>query len=74
MKTSTSSNKQNPFAVETLARIDAMVSNKLNLLLQQLERIENKLDDMASIDMPMLEAKLDFSSFLLSDLKINDVM
>ena len=74
MKTSTSSNKQNPFAVETLARIDAMVSNKLNLLLQQLERIENKLDDMASIDMPMLEATLDFSSFLLSDLKINDVM
>ena len=41
---------------------------------QQLERIENKLDDMASVDMPMSEATLDFSASLLSDLKIKHVM
>ena len=41
---------------------------------QQLDRIENKLDDMASVTMRMSEATLDFSSSLLSDLKIKYVV
>ena len=36
-----------------------------------LERVEKKLDDMATVDRPMSEATVNFASSLLEDMKIN---
>ena len=68
-----------PTAAPTTSSVDvAAITTAISTAMlehnKSLERIENKLDDMASVTMRMSEAILDFSSSLLSDLKIKYVV
>ena len=68
-----------PAAAPTTSSVDvAAITTAISTAMlehnKSLERIENKLDDMASVTMRMSEATLDFSSSLLSDLKIKYVV